>query len=560
MSPVSPRAAALALLFCGQASAQTRTGQVAPIPSSGGERVGSAPAVTLAPATVLAPALSQGPTLAAPTAVAAAPPAPVPRKLSAKGDVPDGSRPADLSPVALRERLSVDGRVDPGRVQEAYDGGGLLRGLPKALAEDRALSEHARDGAPRKALLRLSHLGKNHPALQDGAGKAAVGLLRSRLESARPSPPVSALDSALAAAERFLARREFGLALEAGRRAVEGLKAAPLGGLTRLELSRDAYALISLVKDRGGPYLYGRMGEFEASELAERVRGLRRRDPGAYVGEPLSGEPVRVQCYGDCAVQQAYNHPRLSALAGQLPYGSFLAAVEAANDAKVRKEGLSADESRLLLFKLGLDVVRRPAPADAEALVSLLREHGALMMAVSWHAPKALKGGDHAVLVQGALREAGQWRFVLIDSNHSRPQLYSFRDLQLLSPGEFSSVSPLPLDSPYLPKTLRAIFDPGLRLRAGAHAFIERFAVLRPRVPGWKRAAFGAINALRARLGREALEPEPVLERDSNVLPVDKLPARARGLRLPPEALLTGPDGKRYVNRLILERLLNERR
>lgn len=563
MLPFFPRAAALALLFCAQAFAQTRTGQVAPLTSSSGEHAASAPSVAPAPAALLVPSLSLGPTLAAPEArviVAAVQPVALANPRMA-GAVPGATkiRPG-LSAAAAREELSVDGRIDAGRVQDAYDGSGLLRGLPAALSADAALSEYARDGAPGAALTRLSHLSKNHPALQGASGKVAVGLLQSRLVSARPSPPVSALYSTLAAGERFLSRREFGLALEAARRAAAGLKAAPLGDLTRLELSRDAYALINLVKDRGGPYLYGRMGEYKAAELAEHVRALQKTDSAAYVGEPLSGEPVRVQCYGDCAVQQAYNHPRLAALTEQLPYRSFLAAVEAANETKVRKEGLATSESRMILYKLGLDIVPRPAPADAEALAALLREHGALMATVSWHAPKALRGGDHAVLIQGALREQEQWRFVIIDSNHSRPQLYSFRDLQLLSPSEFSSVSPLPLDSPYLPKALRSISDPGLRLRAGAHAFIERFAVLRPRVPGWKKALFGALNVLRARRGLEALEPEPTLELDSNAVPAADIPKQAQGLKLPPEALLTGPDGKRYLNRFILERLLKERR
>ena len=71
---------------------------------------------------------------------------------------------------------------------------------------------------------------------------------------------------------------------------------------------------------------------------------------------------------------------------------------------------------------------------------------------------------------------------------------------------------------------------------------------------------FGVLNALRDRLGREELEPKPVLELDSNAIPVADIPKEAQGLSLPPEALLTGPDGKRYINRFILERLLRERR
>jgi len=567
MMSLFPRAAALAVLFCAQAVAQTRVGQVEPLPPSGGERVGAAPSALLAPSPLAIPALA--PALAAPAVMAAAPaalpaaaPVPaaalaVPRGAKAP-PAATGSRQA-LSAGAVREKLSVDGRIDEARVAAAYDASGSLRGLPKALAEDRPLVEHLRGGAPRQALKRLAYLEKNHAALQERPGKTAAALLARRLENAPTSPAVAAHDETAAAAKRLLARREYGLALVAARRAYDGLKAAPLGDLTRLELGRETNALIALIKDRGGPALYGGMGEYKASELAARARELQRRDPGAYVGEPLAGEPVRVQCYSDCAVQQAYNHPRLSALTEQLPYRSFLAAVEAANGTEVRREGLTTMDSRLFLYKLGLDAVRRPAPEDAEALAALLREHGALMITVTWRAPKALRGGNHAVLIQGALRENGEWRFVIVDSNYSRPQLYSFRDLQLLSPSEFTSLSPLPLDSPYLPKTLRAIADPALRLRAGAHSFIERFAVLRPRVPGWKRAVYGAVNALRSRLGREEAEPEPVLERDPNAIPIAELPKEARGLALPPEALLTGPDGRRYVNRFLLERLLKER-
>ena len=403
-------------------------------------------------------------------------------------------------------------------------------------------------------------LGKKHPALEDRAGKAAVGLLQRRLEAVHPSTAVKEQASMLATSQRFLSRREFGLALEATRRAAAALKAAPLGEMTRLELARDVQRLVTIIKDRGAGSLYGRQGEFTSAQLVERVSFLQRQDPGAYVGEPLSEEPVRVQCYGDCAVQQAYNHPKLAPLSEQLPYSSFLAAVEAANATKVRKEGMALMDSKVLLYKLGLEMVRQHPPADADELAGLLREHGALMVTVAWHATTAFRGGDHAVLIQGALREKGEWRFIMIDSNSTRPQLFSFRDLQLFTPGDYASVDLLPLNSPYMPLALRGIADPQERLRAGAHSFIERFAILRPRVPGWKRMAYGALNAVRERLGREELEPEPTLDRDSNAIPVEKLPARARGLRLPPEALLTGPDGKRYVNRLILERMLAVRR
>lgn len=568
------RAAALALLLCAPAAAQNRTGQVAPLPNSGGERVGTAPTASIAPMSLSVPALSAVPIMAAPAAAPAAPlaaalplaaPAPLPAAAAPENlrtaKAPTGGTRTNqtLSPAAVREKLSTDGRLDEARVAAAYDASASLRGLPKALAEDRPLVEHLRGGAPRQAQQRLAYLQKNHAALHDGSGKAAAELLARRLENAPTAPVVAAHDATVAAAKRMFARREYGLALVAAKRAYDELKAAPLGDLTRLELGRETFALISRIKDRGAPALYGGMGEYKAPELAARVRELQRRDPGAYVGEPLNGEPVRIQCYGDCAVQQAYNHPRLADLTRQLPYPSFLAAVEAANDTKVRKEGMSTMDSRLVLFKLGLDAIRHPAPADAEGLAGLLRDRGALMATVSWHAPKGMGGGDHAVLVQGALRENDEWRFILIDSNYSRPQLYSFRDLQLLSPGDFASLSPLPTDSPYMPKKLRGIADPALRLRAGAHDFVERFAVLRPRVPGWKRAAYGALNALRARLGRDEVEPEPSLERDPNAIPVADLPKEARGLKLPPEALLTGPDGRRYVNRFILERLLKGR-
>lgn len=479
--------------------------------------------------------------------------------------VVENARQAGLQVGALRSKLSVDGKIDAGKLERAYDGSALLKGLPKALAEDPALAEHVRDGAPKPALARLAYLQQNHPELRERAGKAAVELLRTRIARAGSSPTVLDLNNTLKAAESFLGRRQYGLALEAGRRMLAALKMAGIGDLTRRALAMEAYALMDTAKDRGGPALYGRMGEYKSAELLARVRELQRRDPGAYVGDPLSGEPIRVQCYGDCAVQQAYNHPRLAALVGQLPYLSFLSAVEAQNGTKVRKEGLAVHDTRFLLHLLGLEAVRQPAPDGPEALAAILREHGALMVTVSWHAPQALRGGDHAVLLQGAFREDGQWRFVVIDSNHSRPQLFSYLDLQVLSPSEYASVEPLAVNSPYMPKVMRAIADPELRLRAGAHDFIQRFGVLRPHVPWWKRALFGALNAVRARMGLDEAEPEPDYELDPNAIPIGKVPQAVKnavqsGMKLPPEALLKGPDGKTYLNRMILERMLQSRK
>ena len=71
--------------------------------------------------------------------------------------------------------------------------------------------------------------------------------------------------------------------------------------------------------------LYGARGLMTSAKLSEHVASL---GPQAYVGDLLPRAPVRIQCYGDCKIQQAYNHPQTRLVAEQMPYPTFLRALE----------------------------------------------------------------------------------------------------------------------------------------------------------------------------------------------------------------------------------------
>jgi hypothetical protein len=183
------------------------------------------------------------------------------------------------------------------------------------------------------------------------------------------------------------------------------------------------------------------------------------------------------------------------------------------------------------------------------------------MLSIRWEPSRTLKDreGNHAVLVQGAFREGGRWIFVVIDSNHSRPQVHSFDELGLFGARSFDSVESLPEEK--LPAGLRAVADPVARMRRAVNLFYGKYAALRSHVPWYKRIFFGPVNWVRERLGLEPVEPEPVFVLDPGLIPLDKVPRSwerraGRGFRFPPELFVTGSDGRRYLNRYAAERLL----
>jgi hypothetical protein len=302
-------------------------------------------------------------------------------------------------------------------------------------AVDLAALEPLYEGADRRT---------THPVVRDllldGAPAEALRFVRSNgltrrdknaAKQAATLPAVAALERHEKAVEQSLDRGEFSEALKHARELLAVVRAAGLRRNTELMLGMRAMALEARVRLEGARAVLGR-------------RSLE------------TGERVRVQRYGDCAVQQMYNHPLLEAVRRRLPYPRFLRAVERFFDEPVRKNGLLDVSTSVILRELGLDARRLPHPKNAADLAAALGKHGALLAGVTWNKPERLGSGrDHAVLIRGRQGE----RFIVIDSNHSRPQAYSFEELDLLKVGDLHGVAPLP----------------GADLEAAAEAFAREY-------------------------------------------------------------------------------------
>lgn len=464
----------------------------------------------------------------------------------------------------LRESLSSDGKLDVQAVDRAFTGSAKLsaavKRLPKAVGK--SVLDFAADGAPRQAIEHLSRLRKGDTRFSGRQGKAAVQAVEEALYPVAESRDVAELSLRLGRAKGLLSKGRYAEAMAAARNLLADLKISGLGDATRRFFGVEAAGLETAAQEKGSLSIYGRLGIMSPPRLAEHVRALAKGDPSAYAGELPSADPTRIQCYGDCAIQQAYNHPRLALLSEQMPYETFLSAVEAYLEGPARHEGLNSVEEGMILGDFGLARVSRGSPKTADEAAALLRRHGALMLSVRWGKLEGLKDlhGNHAVILQGAFREHGRWNFVMVDSNHSRPQVFSFEELGLLGATGFDSVEVVP-SGPRLPEVLAGIADPSARMRRAVNLFYGNYGAVRRYLPWYKRLIFSPLNFLAEKLGWEPFEPSPSEKLDANLIPLSRQPAAIReaakrGLKLPPEAFVTAPDGRRFLNRLVAERFL----
>ncbi|MBI5883692.1 MAG: hypothetical protein HZB91_11385 [Elusimicrobia bacterium] len=472
---------------------------------------------------------------------------------------------AEARVSGLRESFSKDGRVDPEALNRAFTGSSRLSAMAGRIPgpNGKALLDLIADGAPRQAMEQLSRLKKYDKNIAQGQGREAAKALAQELGSAPQSRDVAEFSGRLEAVRGLLAKRRYAEALAGAKALLAEVKVSGLRDATRRFFGMEAAGLESAAREKGSDSIYGNLGVMSPARLAEHVTRLAARDPGAYVGDILPRSPVRVQCHGDCAIQQAYNHSKLSLVSEQMPYGTFLSAVESLLDKPARRDGLNSVEEGIVLSDFGLARVSRGNPKTADELVELIRRHGSLMLAVRWGPLESFRDlhGNHAVILQGAYREDGLWHFVMIDSNHSRPQVFSFEELGLLGMTGYDSVEVLP-DGPRLPEELRGIADPEARMRKAVNIFYGRFGAVRAFIPWYKRLVFVPLNRLLEKFGREPIEPKAGSVVDGNLIPISKAPkalqtAVRRGLRLPAEAFVTAQDGRRFLNRLVIDRLLD---
>ncbi|MBI5239626.1 MAG: hypothetical protein HY926_04080 [Elusimicrobia bacterium] len=477
---------------------------------------------------------------------------------------------AEARVAGLRAGLSQDGRVSEAALERVYAGSSRIERLigrlpvsPKTTAD---LRELVRDGAYGPALEHFGLLRRSVKALKSGAGRAAGKELVKALEDAPDSPPVLQLSERKGFAEGLLRKGSYGEAHAAAKEFLEEAKTSGLAHATSRFFGVAALTLEEEIRRRGSSRLYGARGLMSAEKLEARVRGLLARDPGAYVGDLLPRTPTRIQCYGDCAVQQAYNHPLASQAAGLMPYETFLDAVEGLMGERVRRTGLTNSDSDSLLRALGLRRRSQGVPKTEAELLDLLRMHGALLFSMRWTPSQSLRerDGDHAVLLQGAFRnEERKWVFVVLDSNESAPQLFSFAELGVMGATHFDVVEAVPAGDKRLPAGIRDLADQTPRLRAMAARFYAEHGAVRSYVPGWKALLYGAVNFFRARLGRDPLEPAPRRKLDPRLIPFAQAPAPVlqalRAGRLPAEAVVTLPGGRKFINGWLAERLLSRR-
>lgn len=380
----------------------------------------------------------------------------------------------------VRDTLLEGERVDPEKLDAVFNGSKRLAKHAAVLqgAAAKNVEQLILDGAPRHARESLEALVKHAPRLAKGPHKETVARLRRDLKTMPESKPVKAFERRLAEAKELFRRREYGLALSAARSLMDAVLATPAREATKRALWIDASALESDVRRYGARSIYGAHGGWKAEDLAGRVKGL------PYKGDPLRPEPTRIQCHGDCAVQQAYNHPRLRALEKVISYADFLDGVTGLLQSEVRDDGMGDVDTRLVLRQLGLQPVWRRAGSEAQ-LLEALEAHGALLTTIRWTPPKSPldRRGNHAVVLQGAFQEDGRWNYVVIDSNYARPQVMPYEDLMVLGASRFESVEPLP---------------GGARLEDGAVELRETWAPLGRRPPLWRRllalVGFGKID------------------------------------------------------------------
>ncbi|TBR22715.1 hypothetical protein EPO15_07480 [bacterium] len=272
-------------------------------------------------------------------------------------------------------------------------------------------------------------------------------------------------------------------ALRARGADVAGRSAPDVGGAR--ELVRGAAALPGRLLGRAWTEVFGDSGGrlYFTRTFAELVpfRGtadavMRRamqaslKEPGSVVGV-LEANRIDTQKYSDCSVRANYNHPELAPVRDVLPYEDFLRIHEALVGSRLRDVGTYQFQKGHALYALGYELGESRTPTSGAELASMLRADGAVFGSVNFKMPRTLSPMDptfsHAVVVNGAIRETGWnhvlsaaadrgwaktawgmvrapretlaelkneglWRFVVTDSNFSRPQLYSFSELRAM--------------------------------------------------------------------------------------------------------------------------------
>ncbi|TPW18885.1 MAG: hypothetical protein FD126_3239, partial [Elusimicrobia bacterium] len=249
------------------------------------------------------------------------------------------------------------------------------------------------------------------------------------------------------------------------------------------------------------------------------------------------------QSFSDCSVRANFNHPLLAPVRDVLTYDEFLRLNEALAGSRLRDTGTYHFQKGHILQALGYKLGDEWVHDDAASLVNALRQDGALFASITFTMPRMLSPtspfGAHAVVLNGAihekgwghvaaaasergwlktgwdllrapvrtvreLRDGGVWRFVVSDSNMTRPTTYTFRQLNDMH----LSVAAL------MPRHKRAPDGGSVEMTAADHQ--QRAANLKARLAGVEVGPSPAKRSLAERLsiGRSAaLEEAPVLMR-----------------------------------------------
>jgi hypothetical protein len=427
------------------------------------------------------------------------------------------------------------------------------------LIENSSLSDHHQsiarghilDGdytSARRELLRLQ------PTLEKNAaqGRPNPAARINALLAERPdSTMVRGLRGRLQRITDALKKRRYGDVLIGFEDLNADMRDMPLSEHTWRSLGYEGVALSGKARRRGARSLYQGRG-LSVRKLHLKVEGIRDNNPADYVGDRLVAKATRLQLCGDCKIQQTYNHTRMSLVAEQIPYSTFLRAMEHKLQRDFRSEGMH--DSPSLYNDFGLESQSLRKPHDGDTLVQYLQEHGALITSILFDVAGSKKGRtDHAVLIQGAFREEGVWKFIVIDSNHSQPRVHEFKELLIFGADNFHALRP------------KAEWSEA-SMRADVKKFYEKYALRRPvRDNAFRSFGYWLLNLARTLLRLEPLEIPIRWEIDRNAVLVSELTGRLRrrltayqanGNQLPDEAILTDKDGQRYYNKTVLERVL----
>lgn len=449
------------------------------------------------------------------------------------GDIPVERLDAFFTGMSAQEREALE----------------LVGGLGLSLESAETLTENILDGNYSGAKRNLARLQPAKSRKRGTTRTLRVERLEKILDQKDDSTMVRSYRRVLDRIAGELKKKRFSDVVLAAETFSENLRLSALHEHTRRDLSIEGVMMSGRAKDRGANRLYN-SGYASVKKLHARIGALPR---GSYVGDPVPAEGVRIQMWGDCKIQQTYNHPMMSIVSEQIPYFAFLRAMEHKLDRDFRSEGMYSGNVLYEDFGLKLQDVR--SAKSAQYLALKLKEHGALTASIRFAPSDGRRGHepDHAILVQGAFREDGEWHFVIVDSNHSAPRVYSFADLRLFGMKDLRAVKP---KEGWTEETMRR----------DVRRFFETYALERPaRVGFLQSVGWWLINFVRVLFGQEEMDVPTRYESDRNVVLVADAPERlknkirayrARGGRLPREAVVKGPSGHTYYNRTVLDRIL----